>query len=93
VSIEITHVRFSGTQRTHKAIIRYKWRSIEDGSVGESDKPTLVDFIDNKGGEVFVGIRPLRVAVGAVTPSYGQPYLRTYADGAWTNNLVNLPTF
>jgi len=31
--------------------------------------------------------------VGVIHPTQGQPYLRTYADGQWNNNLVNLPTF
>jgi hypothetical protein len=34
-----------------------------------------------------------RVNVGVVKPQGGQPYLRTHADGKWTNNLLNLPTF
>ncbi len=28
--------------------------------------------------------------VGVVNPSYGDPYLRTYADGDWNDNLLSL---
>ena len=29
-------------------------------------------------------------ADGALRPAYGEPYLRTYADGIWTDNLLSL---
>ncbi|WP_344391902.1 DUF3892 domain-containing protein [Streptomyces vastus] len=28
-----------------------------------------------------------------VTPAYGEKYLRTYADGVWTDNLLALPRY
>ena len=92
MSIEITHVRFDGYQKTHEAIVRYKWRSLQDGSIGENDKPTLVTWVD-KDGVAYVGSGAAQVRVGAVHPSNARPYLRTYADNQWTNNLVALPTF
>jgi hypothetical protein len=52
----------------------------------------MVKWID-EGGEAYVSTGYSRVSVGVVRPAYGQPYLRTYADGQPTNNLVNLPTF
>lgn len=91
VSIEITHVRFGGTKKTEDEIVRYKWRGIESGAMGESDKPKLVAWVDDN-GRAYVGSGTSRVSVGVMKPQYGQPYLRTYADGKWTNNLVDLPT-
>lgn len=32
-----------------------------------------------------------RANVGVVRPAHGRPYLRTYADGVWTDNLLSLP--
>jgi Protein of unknown function (DUF3892) len=32
-----------------------------------------------------------RADVGVVTPTHGAKYLRTYADGVWTDNLLALP--
>ena len=93
MSIQITHVRFGGTKKTEDEIVLYKWKSDQSGEVNQSDKPTLVDWIDNKNGKAFVGSGNDRVPVGVITPQSGQAYLRTYADGKWTNNLVNLPTF
>lgn len=49
----------------------------------------MVEFIDN-GNSVFVSGNPdAKVGVVKGTP----PYLRTYADGTWTNNLLSLPRF
>lgn len=92
MSIEITHVRFGSTKKTEDEIVSYKWKN-QDGKVAQSDKPTMVDWIDNKKGTAYVGAGSNRVNVGVVKPQGGQPYLRTHADGKWTNNLLNLPTF
>jgi len=93
MSIEITHVRFDSTKKTEDEIVSYKWKNDQTGKVGQSDKPAMVDWIENKNGKAYVGTGRNRVNVGVVKPQSGQPYLRTYADGKWTNNLLSLPTF
>ena len=35
----------------------------------------------------------VRITVLVVRPSGGTPYLRTYANGTWTDNLLSLPRF
>ena len=92
MAIEITHVRFSGYEKNHESIVRYKWRNPADGNSGDNDKPTLVDWVD-KNGEAYVGSGTQRARVGVVRPSNTQAYLRTYADSTWTNNLLSLPIF
>lgn len=51
--------------------------------------------VDQKaaGHAAFVSDGRNVVQVGVVHPQNGQPYLRTYADGTWTDNLLALPTF
>jgi hypothetical protein len=93
MAIEITHVRFGGTVRTADEIIRYRWVNPESGKVGEIDKPSLVAWLEVKGGEAHVGSGAHRVRVAVVRPGRGTPYLRTHADGLGANNLVNLDTF
>jgi hypothetical protein len=93
MAIEITHVRYEGYSKTHEAINRYKWKEVGTGDVGESDKPSLVTWVDNKANSAHVGSGSSRVNVGAVHPDGGRPYLRTCADGKWNNNLLSLPTF
>lgn len=90
---EITHVHFEGSTRTHESISSYKWKNLDNGTAGASDKPTMVDWIDNKNGIAYVGSGASRVNVGTVHPDTGLPYLRTYADGLYNNNLLSLPTF
>lgn len=92
MAIEITHVRFGASKKTEDEIILYRWRGLESGGVNSSDKPTLVTWL-NDGGKAYVGSGANKVPVGVVRPQRGNPYLRTYSDGKWTNNLVNLPTF
>lgn len=90
VSIEITHVRFENNwDRKHQSIIRYKWRSSASGEVSESDKSTLVDWIENQDGKAYVKSVPVVV----VREAGQMPYLRTKANGVLTDNLINLPTF
>lgn len=93
MAVQITHVRFNGYNRSEETIVRYQWFNPSDGKFGDNDKPSMVDFIDNKKGEAYVGSGTSKVAVGVVHPAPGDPYLRTRADGIWTNNLINLPTF
>jgi hypothetical protein len=93
MAVQITHVRFGGTTKTESSIVRYRWVNPTNGKTGDNDKPSMVAFLDGKDGAAYVGSGATRVAVGVVRPESGAPYLRTYADGKWTNNLVNLPTF
>lgn len=89
--IEITHIHFPGYERTHSAIASYKWRVTSTGETGTSDKATMVDWLNKKDNSAYVGSsgREVEVGVWEGTP----PYLRTYADGEWSNNLLSLPTF
>lgn len=92
MSIEITHVKYSGLQKTHESIVEYKWKNRENGSVGSSIKSALVKWVDDK-GLAYVGTGAQQVKVLAVHPASIPAYLRTYADGKPTNNLLFLPTF
>lgn len=92
MSIEITNVRYGSTRRTEDEIVRYKWRSNETSESGENDKPSLVAWVEEN-GKAYVSGGNGRSQVGVVKPSNGQPFLRTYADGQWNNNLLSLPTF
>lgn len=84
----ITHIRLSPpASNDHRHIVNVKWS--QAGQVGQSTRAAMVDFI-NEGNAVFVHGNPsARVGVVKATP----PYLRTYADQNWTNNLLALPRF
>ncbi|MFF2486858.1 DUF3892 domain-containing protein [Microbacterium sp. NPDC058062] len=93
MAIEITHVRFSSTDRTEEEIVRYRWKTISNGPIGESDGPSLVKWIESNDGEAYVASEAGRVEVRVIRLTKGQSYLRAHADGEWTNDLVGLPTF
>lgn len=77
----------------HEHIVSYQWRNPSDGNAGASDRPTLVAWVDRPENHPYVGSGPSRSEAGVVRPQNGHPYLRTYADGQWNNNLLSLPRF
>lgn len=84
----ITHVRMSPpSSNDHQHIAEVRWS--QPGQTGECTRAAMVDFV-NKGNAVFVHGSP-DAQVGVVNAS--PPYLRTHADGNWTNNLLSLPRF
>ena len=50
-------------------------------------------FIDVDHGKAYVESSTSKVEVGVVKPQGGTPYLRTFANGTWTDNLLSLPRF
>lgn len=84
----ITHVRLSPPDsRDHSHITDVRWS--QSGKTGTSSRQVMVDHIRG-GNPVYVqGSPDAKVAVVEASP----PYLRTVADGYYTNNLLNLPRF
>ncbi len=69
-----------------------RWLNSDSGVSNISNVASMVDWL-NKGNTAWVGGPNGRVQVGVSNPEGGRPYLRTHADGAWSNNLRSLPTF
>lgn len=93
MAVRITHIHLEGFPEDHQHITSYKWVNETDGGTGTSTKPAMVQFIEEKKGQAHVGTGSSRVSVGVVHPAHGAPYLRTYADQKWNNNLLSLPRF
>jgi hypothetical protein len=85
----ITHVRLAGGEK-HEHITHLKWRSAF-GLDGQDTREALVAKL--RRGEVTACVKDNRgeaeVRVVEATP----PYLRTVADGRYTDNLLALPRF
>lgn len=93
MSVRITHIRLSSSYyNDHQHITDFKWTDRESGTTGQSAKPAMVTWID-EGGKAYVENGTTTVSVGVVRPSEGDPYLRTHANGVWTDNLLSLPQF
>ena len=91
MAVYITAIHLEGGSR-HQHIARVRWEQIDDSSkTGEDSRQQMVDWIRNQNGEAYVRDGDGGVSVLAVDAS--PPYMRTYADGQWTNNLLALPTF
>lgn len=93
MSIRVTHIRMSVGGTLHEHITDYRWVGYEDGEEGQSTRQKLVDWIAGEGGVAYVESAASRVLVGVVNPTHGHPYLRTYANETWTDNLLSLPRF
>jgi hypothetical protein len=90
VYIFAVHMGPNGSSHEHIASV--KWKNPDNGKTGESTREVMVDWIANKGGAAYVcggNCHMARVGVVQGNP----PYVRTYADGDWSDNLLALPNY
>jgi hypothetical protein len=90
--VYVTAVHMVGGEQ-HEHIASVRWTNPQTSENGQSTGAELVDWIDNKGGDAHVRDTYREVRVGTVHPQYGHPYIRTHADGVWTDNLLALPRY
>jgi hypothetical protein len=94
MAVRITCINKDGGnhENPHEGITQFGWTNEETRAGGKSTRAEMVDFLENKKGSAYVKDGLGNVAhVGVVTSSRGTKYLRTYADGKWTDNLLALP--
>lgn len=88
IYIEAVHME-GGVGHEHIASVR--WRDSSDGKTGQTTRAGMVKFI-NDGNRVAVSDGAGNTAyVGVVNAQ--PPYIRTYADGVGTDNLLWLPRY
>lgn len=87
--VYVTHIRLSGGTG-HEHITNVKWQDTSNNTSNQMTREQAVDWI-NHGNRAYVtdGQRTVEVGVVKANP----PYLRTHADGKWTDNLLALPRF
>ncbi|WP_067509921.1 DUF3892 domain-containing protein [Actinoplanes sp. TFC3] len=92
MAIRITGIRLEGGAG-HEHIGRLWWVNPASGAAEErpNTRAELVAWIEDQNGKAYVESGGHRADVGVVKPPYGPKYLRTYADGQWTDNLLALP--
>lgn len=91
MAVRVTAIHLVGGSQ-HEHIASLRWTQDGAGS-GESTRAQLVTYIEDQSGSVYVSDGTTRVAVAVVTPASGPKYLRTHADGKWSDNLLALPRF
>jgi hypothetical protein len=75
----------------HEHITSVRWKNPDSGASGQSSKAEMVNWITNKKGAAYVCGNGHLARVGVVNAD--PPYIRTHADGVWTDNLLALPRF
>lgn len=75
-----------GNQYEHVTEVRWK----QDQESNTATTHQMIDWI-NKGNKAYVSDGMFSVPVLVVDAN--PPYLRTYADNRWTNNLLALPKY
>lgn len=89
----IIKVHLEGGEK-HQHITKMVWHHPDSPSDRtESTKAQMVTFVNNNPKETYVYDAPTktRVLVGVVKAD--PPYVRTYRDGEWQDNLLNLPRY
>lgn len=87
--VYVTAVHIEGAAR-HEHITSVKWRNPTSGATGQSSREQMVEWI-GAGNQAYVsdGVRTVEVRVVDARP----PYIRTWADGVWSDNLLALPRY
>lgn len=91
--IEITAIRL-GSSQSHEHISLLQWRNTQTGASGQSTRQAVVEWLEeSKANQAVVASAGSWVYVGVFAPKSGDKYVRTYANGNWTDNLLSLPRF
>jgi hypothetical protein len=88
VYVEQVHMA-GGTGHEHIAEVR--WRDPADNQTGRSSRADMVTYINNGNVAKVKDSSGNEIRVGVVNAN--PPYIRTYADGTPTDNLLYLPRY
>lgn len=87
--VYIVKVHISGGSG-HEHIAEVGWVNPENNETGKTTVSDMVKWLNGKGvAKVSDGTNTVNVAVVDGNP----PFIRTHADGKWTNNLLALPRY
>jgi hypothetical protein len=88
--VQVTTVHMEGGE-SHEHIASVLWTNPQTGVSGQSTREQMIEFLRKPGTRAFVsdGERAVSIRIVEAEP----PYIRTHADGVWTNNLVALPRY
>jgi hypothetical protein len=89
--IHIHAVHMSGGTG-HEHIASVKWQNPDDGKTGQNTKAEMVAWLrKSTANKAYVcgggHLAPVKVV------NASPPYIRSHADGVWTDNLLALPRF
>jgi len=80
-------------ENPHEAISTLGWINETTQATGISTRLEIYDFLKNRGGQAYViDSKGKKAFVGTAESAQGTKYVRTFADGVWTDNLLALPS-
>lgn len=81
--------------RYHEHIAEVKYRDISGNEVKRATRQQMVNWLDvSEDNRAIVGVYPTAyVYVGTIHPDNAPAYIRTYANGKWTDNLLSLEEY
>jgi hypothetical protein len=91
--VYIYEVRMTPSGSSHRHISSVRWKNPDNGKSGESTRQTMVDWITKKNGSAYVCGGNGHMARVGVVKKADPPYIRSYADGEWSDNLLALPRY
>jgi hypothetical protein len=75
----------------HEHIANLRWRNTESGQTGSSSRAEMVQFVEQNPNQAWAA-GPMKSAFLMVVNA-APKYVRTYADGIMSDNLLHLPRF
>jgi hypothetical protein len=91
MAVYLAAIHMSGGS-SHEHIANFIWMNELTYKSGASTVAGMVSFIEG-GGTVMVSNGVEKVHVGVVRSEGKEPYLRSFADKAWTDNILELPKY
>ncbi len=88
--VRITAIHMVGTEH-HQHIEEMKWVNPSTKETGASTREAMVRFVRDNPNQAYVD-GPTQRAYLRVREA-NPPYVQTYADGTWTDNLLALPRY
>ena len=89
--IEITAISLDGGT-SHEHITHLEWQSA--ASSGLASREALIEWLNERSeNQAVVAGEGEHVPVLVVEPHEREPFIRTFADGVWTDHLFRLPRF
>jgi hypothetical protein len=86
----ITHIRKKDRTSKHELITHVG--NLVQSQTWVWTREAVIESINARTNSFYVHEEGKRSEVGVVNPGHGRPpYLRTYADGEWNDNLLALP--
>lgn len=92
MAVRFTNVRLSGGDK-HEHITHLRGVDDTNSKIHEDTRAGWVSWVEGGGSAYVLDSRGSRAPVVVVKPPLGSKYLRTVANGVYTDNLLALPRF